>query len=147
MVSRLIDATLALVSAASSYDAVHSDIGGRFKVSATTALSPVAITFLRAPVDSVLILDAYTTLSAAMIKLPETYEGRFSLTTTWSRPEVVVDNTVGDPKGAGRRRTVNVENGVGAVVSGTARWGTGRHAIERGAVNVGTSLAPVTLKF
>ena len=147
MVSRPIDATLALVSTANSYDAIHSDIGGRFKVSATTALSSVDITFLRAPIDSVLILDAFTSLSAATIKLPETYEGRFSLTTTWSRPEVVVDNTVRDPRGAGRRRTVNVENGVGAVVSGTARWGTGRRAIERGAVKIGTSWAPVTLKF
>lgn len=138
-----INATLALVSAVSGTHPIRSDVGGKFKVSATTSLSPLNITIPRAPVDSVLMLDAYTSLSPVAITLHETYEGTFNLMTTWNRPDVVVDDTVEDPKGGRRRRSINVEGGMGDV-SGTVRWG---NVMGRGVVKVGTSWAPVALNL
>jgi len=144
-----IDATLALISATSSFHTRHSEVGGKFKVSAATALSPINITFVRSPVDSVLILDAFTSLSAATINLHETYEGTFNLATTWNNPAVEADSTVKYPRGEGRKRIINVKRDVMGSVSGIVLWENGRGgtATRRGIVNVGTTLAPLALNL
>jgi hypothetical protein len=92
-----------------------------------------------------LILDVSTTFSATKIQLHETYEGRFSLVTTWNKPQVVVDSAVDDPKSEGRRRTVNVDRDM-VKVTGAVWWGDGG-GTERGNVKVGTTWAPVILKL
>lgn len=147
LISSPIDASLALVSATHTSRTPHFDTGGKFKITATTALSSLNIVFLRAPVDSVLILDAYTSLSAATVELPETYEGKFKVTTTqWNTPDLVVDNMVVDPKGEGRRRAINVERGIGSFM-GTVLWANAGRNVERGVIKIGTTWGPVTLRL
>jgi len=77
-------------------------------------------------VDSALILDAFTSLSAATINLHETYEGTVSLTTTWNKPEVEVDRALKDPRGEGRKRVFNVRRNIVGSVAGNVLWGNGR---------------------
>ena len=96
-----------------------------------------------------LILDAFTSLSAATINLHETYEGTFSMVTTWNKPDVEVDRTVKDPRGEGRKRILNVKRDVVGSVAGNILWENGRGgmATRRGIVKVGTTLAPLALNL
>ena len=90
-----IDAVLSLESmGAGTEGADQGDIGGKFKITATTTRGTLDLDFIRAPHRSILLLDARTSLKAATVKLPDTYEGKFSLGTTLRRPKVLVDKNV-----------------------------------------------------
>jgi hypothetical protein len=57
----------------------HGDIGGKFKIIATTTRGTLDLDFIRAPHRSILLLDARTSIRVATVKLPDTYEGKYSL--------------------------------------------------------------------
>ncbi|KAF8992169.1 hypothetical protein BDQ17DRAFT_1432586 [Cyathus striatus] len=116
--------------------------GGRFKVTSHNSVTHLNIEFPTAPVNSVLILDAKTSVSPVVIKLHETYEGKFSFETSLSRPYLVVNDKVEDPSGEGRTRNVNVSH-VGSKVVGAIGWS--EEGKDVGDVNVKTSISPLTL--
>ena len=81
--SRPIDAVFSLSSTTTATDSERADpgIGAKFKTSAITTHGTLDLDFVRAPGHSIL-LDARTSGRATNIKLPDTYERKFSLGTT-----------------------------------------------------------------
>jgi hypothetical protein len=119
--------------------------GGKFKVIGTTSLSALDLGFITAPVASSLVLDAQTSLAPATIKLHETFEGTFRLSTSLKRPTVKVNERVEDPAGKGRRRKVEIHSDGPSHTSGSISWS--EEGDDLGSVNVGTSLSPVVLEL
>lgn len=132
-----IDSNLNLVS--------EKETGGRFKVSASTALSPVELIFLSAPVSSSLSLSATTHLGPVRVHLHRTYEGKFEAHSTMSQPTVIYDHDEEDPTGKGRKREVHVVRSADFSISGCASWS--EKGIKSGKVKIETTLAPVTLNL
>ncbi|KAG5719396.1 hypothetical protein E4T56_gene13462 [Termitomyces sp. T112] len=135
-----IKGTLALESA--------NESRGKFKIFARTSVSPLQLSFVEAPVDSVLLLDATTSLGPAAVSLDSTYEGSYTAVTSLQRPSILFNPDVEDPAGKGRKRQMRSSPSRGPIASGTVRWSDGDdHKKLLGNVNVRTSLAPLTLKI
>ena len=140
IVQRPVDAIISLTS-------TSNGIGGQFQVVATTEAAQVDIFFAHAPVNSSLMLDAHTSRSLATVKLHETYEGKFCLTTTLLKPDVLIDEDVEDPSGKQRERIVDIERvGRGDLV-GNVWWGKEEEGTERGVVNIKTTFSPARLRL
>ena len=123
-----------MVSAASS--------GGKFQIHAKTALAPLSLDFPSADPFSTLLLSAHTSLAPASVRLPSSYEGRFTIGTHLAKPEVFVDNEYDN-------RKVEYEMVESGEVKGSVWW-EGEHGEagkDRGNVSVTTSLAPVVLRL
>ncbi|KAG6899586.1 hypothetical protein C0993_008960 [Termitomyces sp. T159_Od127] len=122
--------------------------GGKFKVHASTSNAPLELSFAEAPVDSILILDATTSIGPATVSLHPTYEGQYTAATSFQRPSVVINHDVEDPAGRGRKRLVRSLANRGPIVSGTVRWYDGDDNKEFiGNVEVRTSFSPLTLRI
>ncbi|KAG6830309.1 hypothetical protein H0H87_008532 [Tephrocybe sp. NHM501043] len=121
------------------------ETGGGFKVAATTANAPLTLSFLDAPLDSVLNLTAGTSAAPATVNLNESYEGSFSASTSLVRPLVDFDPDEEDPAGHGRKRKVRLFTR-GSVMSGSVRWSDDEKELLS-SVNIHTALAPVILRF
>ncbi|KAG6887437.1 hypothetical protein C0995_015310 [Termitomyces sp. Mi166 len=125
-----------------------NESGGRFKVFARTSNAPLDLSFVEAPVDSVLSFDATTSLGPATVSLHPTYEGSYTATTSFRRPSILVNYDAEDPAGKGRQRQVHSSINRGPIASGTIRWFDGGDNKELlGNVEVRTSLAPLVLKI
>jgi hypothetical protein len=92
------------------------------------------------------VFDAHTSFSPVSVKLHETYEGKFSLETTFDKPDVSVDKDVEDPSGKKRERKVNMERVGRGELTGSVRWGE-EEGTEKGVVNIETTFAPARLKL
>ncbi|KAF8058515.1 hypothetical protein FPV67DRAFT_506362 [Lyophyllum atratum] len=121
------------------------ETGGKFQVSGSTSNAPLDLVVSEAPVDSVLLLDAHTSLAPARVELHKTFEGTFSVATSLKRPDVIFDGDVEDPARKERKRKIDVRV-VGGVVSGSTWW-SGNEEGLLGKVSIHTSLSPATLKL
>ncbi|KAG5641350.1 hypothetical protein DXG03_005456 [Asterophora parasitica] len=119
--------------------------GGKFKIGISTSNAPLDLNFSDAPVNSVLLLDAHTSVSRATVQLHKTFDGTFDISSSLKRPVVVWEGNPEDPAGEGRTRKVAVDVR-GSTVSGSARW-SGSDELIPGRVSVTTSLSPLTLKL
>ncbi|KAJ7142471.1 hypothetical protein C8R44DRAFT_658197 [Mycena epipterygia] len=116
-----------------------------FDLTARTSHGPVKLDVVAAPVDSTVNLRATTSIGALAVKLPPTYEGSFTATTSLASLSVNFDETLEDPTGAGRKRKVDYNQKRGSRASGSVGWS--EEGKTRGEVNVRTSLAPIVLEF
>jgi len=115
--------------------------GGKFQINAKTALAPLFLNFTSADRFSTLLLSAHTSFAPASVRLPSSYEGRFSISTHLAKPKVIVDNEYDD-------RKVEYTVGDGGEVKGSVWWESdGEEGKDRGNVSVTTSLAPVVLRL
>lgn len=113
-------------------------------MTARTSNAPLHLSFVDAPVEHSLTLDAYSTNSPAEVTLHKTYEGKFDLASSpFIKPVVSWGDDV-DPKGQGRKRFVHVETDSRNHVRGVAVWGLDAKE-PRGSVKVETSNSPLHL--
>ncbi|KAJ7149237.1 hypothetical protein C8R43DRAFT_1007533 [Mycena crocata] len=114
-----------------------------FDIGARSSNARVELAVLAIPLAVNLTLRARTSIGALAVALPSTYEGTFSAATSLAGMHVNVDDEVEDPSGEGRKRRVNY----GQVRRGLARGAIGwsEEGMERGAVDVRTSMGAVTL--
>lgn len=132
-----IDGTISLASNTS--DATK----GKYWASAHTANAPLHLSFVDAPVDSTLTLDAHTANSPAEVSLHKTFEGKFELSSSvWFTPEVQW-HPVDDPAKRERKRRVSVSQVGRGHVQGNVAWA--EEGETRGEVTVKTSNSPVRL--
>ncbi|KAI0800247.1 hypothetical protein C8Q74DRAFT_1364019 [Fomes fomentarius] len=118
---------------------------GNYSVTARTSNAPLHLSFVNAPVEHWLTLEAHTANAPAEVTLHKTYEGKFDLASSpFFRPVVSWGDDVEDPKGQGRKRFMHVETDSRNHVRGLAVWGL--EAKEpRGSVQVETSNSPLHL--
>jgi hypothetical protein len=120
----------------------EAGLGGRFSIEGRSANAPVLLNVNEAPADSNLDLTGVTSLGPVRAHLPPAYEGSFQAATSLSRVTVQVLD-VEDPKGDGRKRTVQKSQS-GASASGSVHWGDEKRKTA-GNVKLSTSLGPVEL--
>ncbi|KAI6027112.1 hypothetical protein EDC04DRAFT_172069 [Pisolithus marmoratus] len=121
-----------------------SNTGGAFEISARTSNSPISLRYADAPLDSVLASRVITSNSDACVKMHNTFEGSFELTTSNSSSSVRVRRGDEDPTGRGRQRVV-AQHRTGNVTSGTVSWGPGVR-YPRGSTSVRSSNGRVSLE-
>ncbi|KAG6888694.1 hypothetical protein C0992_007843 [Termitomyces sp. T32_za158] len=125
-----------------------NESGGKFKVHTSTSNSPLELFFVESPVDSILMLDATTSIGPATVSLHPAYEGRYTAVTSFQRPSILVNHDVEDPAGRGRKRQVRSLANRGPFASGTVRWYDGDDNKKLiGNVEVHTSFSPLTLRI
>ncbi|KAJ7849448.1 hypothetical protein B0H13DRAFT_1906182 [Mycena leptocephala] len=91
-------------------------------------------------------LDASTSGALASVSLSPQYEGTYDLRTSRGAHVYVVEGEVSDP--AGRNRTISGKNSTEERAKGSIYWsydGEPTEGVQRGAVKVTTSAAPVKL--
>ncbi|KAF8145188.1 hypothetical protein K438DRAFT_1782127 [Mycena galopus ATCC 62051] len=107
-----------------------------------------------APVQSMeyktrFFLDASTSGAPASVSLSPQYEGTYDLRTSLgAHVHIEEGEEVSDPAGKGRNRTVSRRNSTGERIQGCIYWsndGEPTEGVQRGAVKVTTSAAPVRL--
>ncbi|KAJ7643275.1 hypothetical protein B0H17DRAFT_1104430 [Mycena rosella] len=116
-----------------------------FDITARSSNARLKLDVLTAPITSNITLRATTSVGAAAVKLPTTYEGSFTAFTSISSVAVTVDQEAEDPAGKGRARRMKTNDQRRGTVRGRVGWSD--EGMKRGAVSVRTSLAPVTLEF
>ncbi|KAJ7234970.1 hypothetical protein C8J57DRAFT_1089397 [Mycena rebaudengoi] len=134
-----IQANVSLISTA------ESSRGGAFDVSARTSIAPLGLDVRSAPVDSLVTIDGSTSLGAAHVKLPTTFEGALSAHTSLAGMTVVFADGAEDPKGEGRARALKVGRVTPGAMSGAVGWS--EDGMSRGRVDVQSSMAPVTIEL
>ncbi|KAL5504624.1 hypothetical protein ACEPAH_7287 [Sanghuangporus vaninii] len=117
-----------------------------FSVQAITSNSPADLNVLTQPHSSPLTLDVLTSNSPAIAVLPTAFEGPFILRTSAFIIPVLRtgDNTVEDPSGEGRERTVEVTRQIRSVLEGKVFWGEWATK-GKGWVHVTSTNSPVEL--
>ncbi|KAI0712789.1 hypothetical protein C8T65DRAFT_173664 [Cerioporus squamosus] len=118
---------------------------GTFHVTTRTENAPLYLTFVDAPVDSSLTVNAHTSNSPGHVTLHPTYEGTYDASSTLIfRPEVRWTGAE-DPYGRGARRIVRIDENTrkGPRVSGGVSWTHGGES--KGKVTVETSNSPLRL--
>ncbi|RPD57430.1 hypothetical protein L226DRAFT_467615 [Lentinus tigrinus ALCF2SS1-7] len=118
---------------------------GTFHVTTRTENAPLYLTFVEAPIDSSLTVNAHTSNSPGHVTLHKTYEGTFDASSTLIfRPEVRW-SPAEDPSGRGARRVVRFDENTmkGPHVSGGVSWTYGGE--DKGRVAVETSNSPFRL--
>lgn len=122
---------------------------GSFRVITTTTNSHAKTHIESAPLDSMLDVDAQTTNGRASLRLPSTYEGKFSASTSNSPITVVPasslerDPACEDPECTGRQRTIETARSTKRLMSGIVYWDKKNAA--RGKASVATTNSAVTL--
>ncbi|CCM02993.1 uncharacterized protein FIBRA_05108 [Fibroporia radiculosa] len=124
----------------SLFSIADNSMGGTFDVDIHTSNSPMNVAFLEAPVDHTLNMKAHTSNSPARATLHKTYEGSFALSSSrFFRPSVHADNSVEDPAGHQRQRTVRTNTIAGSLVKGDVKWIPSERETEVGRVEISTS--------
>lgn len=121
-----------------------SNTGGAFEVFARTSNSPISLRYADSPLDSFLASSVITSNSDACVKMHNTFEGSFELTTSNSSTSLKVRRGDEDPTGRGRQRMV-AQHKIGNVTSGTVFWGSGVR-YPRGSTSVRSSNGRVSLE-
>ena len=88
-----------------------SDIGqgGSFHVAASTSNGHLRINFPAAPPDSLLTFNGTTSNAYAVVSLNPAYEGSFSVQTSRAEPRINQDESVTDPSGRNRNRSLTIK--------------------------------------
>lgn len=122
---------------------------GEFHVMTRNSDAPADVAIQSAPIDHTLHLSAVTTNAPVRVELPETFEGFFRVSSALSRtgPEVQYHLNVTDPKGMGRRRTVEYNKRGTESGDGNVFWGSRRSGYKLGNVIVETTDSSLTLKL
>ena len=112
---------------------------------ARTENAPLYITFLEAPIDSSLEVDARTSSAPAHVSLDRTYQGTFDASSTLIFSPQVRWKAAEDPSGRGAQRIVRIDdnNRTGPHVRGGVSWTHGGES--KGSVIVETSNSPLRL--
>ncbi|KAJ7879742.1 hypothetical protein B0H14DRAFT_2566593 [Mycena olivaceomarginata] len=98
------------------------DSGAAFDITAHSTSAGLRLDVLCAPLDSKVTLRATTFIGAVAVKLPATYEGAFSATTSGSQVDVKFDKNAEDPARRERRRRLDFERPRQGAVSGNVGW-------------------------
>jgi hypothetical protein len=122
-----------------------SKASGAFDIAARTSYGPLRVAVLSAPVNSNITLQATSTLGAADVSMPPTYEGSFNAYTSLSSITVNMDEKAEDPAGEGRTRRMEFDQAGRGMMIGRVGWSD--EGMGRGSVHVRTSMAPVKLEF
>ncbi|KAJ3535088.1 hypothetical protein NM688_g7029 [Phlebia brevispora] len=137
-----ITAQISLVSA------LQGGTGSSFKTTTKTTNGPLNVSFLTAPLDSVLQFEGSTSNAPASAAMHYTYEGDIYLSSGGLfAPKIMADESSQDPAGRGRQRTVQLTSFNPAnrgTLEAKVRWGAegGR---PLGSVEMSTSNSPITL--
>lgn len=100
--------------------------------------------FVEAPLGSALFLDVRSSFSPVTVRLHETFEGSFSIASSYNAPNIEVDYEVEDPSGQGRNRTVETHVSRQGFVDGTVSWS--EEGKFSGGIRVLSTQSSVTLK-
>ncbi|CAK5262042.1 unnamed protein product [Mycena citricolor] len=109
----------------SSVDLSTTKDESAFDLIAKTSNGRLALAVPSAPIDSTITLDARTAFGSAHVKLPATFEGAFSASTSIGAASLKADENAPDPSGQGRARKVVVD-AAGARTSRAASAGARR---------------------
>ncbi|KAJ7848399.1 hypothetical protein B0H13DRAFT_2090271, partial [Mycena leptocephala] len=120
-----------------------SKASGAFDIAARTSYGPLRVAVLSAPVNSNITLQATSTLGAADVSMPPTYEGSFNAYTSLSSITVNMDEKAEDPAGEGRTRRMEFDQAGRGMMTGRVGWSD--EGMGRGSVDVRTSMASVKL--
>jgi hypothetical protein len=118
--------------------------GGSFHIQARTTHAPLTLKVEKAPVDSNININTDTTHGYSVVWLPAAYEGLYAGHTTHGEASMLWQH-VEDPKQEGRKRKLNQESARSGEVKGSVSWS--ERGRERGSVVVGTTHAPVSIRF
>jgi hypothetical protein len=124
--------------------------GGKFTVDTTTTNAALDVTFVDAPLDSVLQHHARTTNSRATVTLHETYEGDLEATTSSYFKADLNFLPGADPSGKGRRRVTMTQSNRNHLTANTKWMDAENPDYSRktaGAVVVSTTNSPITLNL
>jgi hypothetical protein len=124
--------------------------GGKFTVDTTTTNSALDVTFVDAPLDSVLQHHARTTNSRATVTLHETFEGDLEATTSNYFKADLKFLPAADPSGKGRKRATMVQSNRNHLTANTKWLETENPDYGRktaGGVVVSTTNSPITLNL
>jgi len=124
--------------------------GGKFTVDTTTTNVGLDVTFVNAPLDSVLLHHARTTNGRVTVTLHETYEGEFQAATSkWFKADVKF-LPAADPSGKERKRGTLVQSDRN-YFSGNTKWVDTKnpdHGKKTGSnVVLSTTNSPITLNL
>jgi hypothetical protein len=119
-----------------------SGYGGSFAIEAKSGNAPVMVNVHSAPLDSLLLLNASTSLADVTTYLPSAYEGSFDVSTTPGIGKVdIISGDFSDPAGKDRKRerTHTTQN------SGRVSWQPRRKTAVEGRAVVRTQMGKATL--
>ncbi|CAK5274726.1 unnamed protein product [Mycena citricolor] len=129
----------------SSVDLSTTKDESAFDLIAKTSNGRLALAVPSAPIDSTITLDARTAFGSAHVKLPATFEGAFSASTSIGAASLKADENAPDPSGQGRARKVVVDAAGRTNVQGSVGWS--EEGLARGNAHVETSIASVVLEL
>ena len=138
-------------SAVASRISLSSDKGqgGIFHASVNTCNGQLNVDFPAAPPYSLLTFSGATSNGKAVVSLHPAYEGSFFVQTSNSKPVVNHDETVTDPSGRNRERSLNIKP-LKKLIVGDVYWKDETEQGEwkpTGAVSVRSSNADVELNL
>ncbi|KDQ56481.1 hypothetical protein JAAARDRAFT_36637 [Jaapia argillacea MUCL 33604] len=117
--------------------------GGSFKVIGSTSNAHLDVQFPVSPVSSRLNVDLKTSNAPATVAMHPAYEGTFNLRTSNLRPSIESPDTVEDPSGKGRKRSVYQSSYTRGNIEGMVYWDKLNR--DAGDVHVKSSNAPIRL--
>jgi len=123
--------------------------GGIFHAAVKTHNGQLDVDFPAAPPYSLLTFSGATSNAKAVVSLNPAYEGSFIVQTSNSKPVVNQDETVTDPSGKNRKRSLNIKP-LKVLIVGDVHWKDETEPGElkpTGAVSVHTSNADVELNL
>lgn len=117
---------------------------GEYEVTTSTSNSPLSVSFLTQPVDTVLGFSASTSNSPASATMHPLFEGNFDVHSTLFGPTVKFDPFYKDPSGRGRKRSVSMDQNK-RDIRGWVSWDESRDL--KGHASLKTTNSPATLSF
>jgi len=123
------------------------NMGGAFRVDATTSNSKIDLVCTSAPIGSELVLNANTSNSDVDVSLPSAYQGKISASTSNAKAIVESEPPARDPTGLGRQRIVNMIKSEKKSIEGEVNWSGKDDSEAMGKVNVHTSNSKAVIRL
>lgn len=121
-------------------------LGGVFRVSSSTSNGRLDIDFPAAPPDSILEFGGTTSNAGVAVSLNPAYEGRFLLRTSIAKPQINPDESVTDPSGRNRKRSLSINQDGRQAIFGEVFWDDATE-LKAGTVFLRTSNARIDLNL
>jgi len=124
-----------------------NNMGGAFKVDASTSNAKLDVVCSSAPIDSELVLKANTSNANVRVDLPPTYQGKVSASTSHGKATLESDPPALDPTGLGRERIIKMSKTEDREIHGEVRWSEHDDWKVAGKVDVNSSNCKILVRL